>query len=316
MELYQLKLFVDLANMGNFTRVANDNYVTQAAVTLQIRKLESELGVPLFHRTTRSVTLLEAGHRLLPYAREVLGRVDEALLAVRDTRAEVSGLVRVAAVHSIGLYELPPYIRQFLKKFPEVNLRMDYRTSDEVYRALHNNEVDVGLVAYPYEMPRVQSLPFMTDHLVLVCPENHEFGNKKAVKLAELQGQDMVLFSSDTPTRRAIDKVLREHEVTVNERMKCDNITILKQMVEVGFGIALLPRESLTKVDRAAGLRSVVIEDVEIERPIGILLLKNAPRFKAVRAFVSTLTSTTKDGKPKEKDKDKEVEIPAEAAAS
>ena len=102
MELYQLKLFVDLAEMGNFTRVANDNYVTQAAVTLQIRKLESELGVSLFHRTTRSVTLLEAGHRLLPYARDVLQKVEEAMLVVRDTKAEVTGVVRVASVHSIG----------------------------------------------------------------------------------------------------------------------------------------------------------------------------------------------------------------------
>ena len=161
MELYQLKLFVDLAEMGNFTRVANDNYVTQAAVTLQIRKLESELGVSLFHRTTRSVTLLEAGHRLLPYARDVLQKVEEAQLVVRDTKAEVTGVVRVASVHSIGLYELPPFVRSFLKRFPGVNLRIDYRTSEEVYRALHNGEIDLGLVAYPYEMPRVQCLPFM-----------------------------------------------------------------------------------------------------------------------------------------------------------
>src|SRR5690554_4418307 len=102
MELYQLKLFMDLANTGNFTKVASENYVTQAAVTLQIRKLESELGVPLFHRTTRSVTLLEAGEKLLPYARDVLQIVDEAFLAVRDTKTEVSGLVRVGSVHSVG----------------------------------------------------------------------------------------------------------------------------------------------------------------------------------------------------------------------
>src|SRR5215216_2646591 len=99
MELYQLKLFVDLAEFGNFTKVASENYVTQAAVTLQIRKLESELGMPLFHRTTRSVTLVEAGNRLLPYAREMLQKADEARIAVRDTKEEVTGLVRVAAVH-------------------------------------------------------------------------------------------------------------------------------------------------------------------------------------------------------------------------
>src|SRR4028119_1506638 len=109
MELYQLKLFVDLAQTGNFTKVAAENYVTQAAVTLQIRKLESELGVPLFHRTTRSVTLMEAGQRLLPYAQDVLSKVEEAQVAVRGTKSEISGLVRVASVHTVGLYELPQH---------------------------------------------------------------------------------------------------------------------------------------------------------------------------------------------------------------
>jgi DNA-binding transcriptional LysR family regulator len=309
LELYQLKLFVDLAEMGNFTRVANDNYVTQAAVTLQIRKLESELGVPLFHRTTRSVTLLEAGHRLLPYAREILEKVGEATMAVRDTKADISGLVRVASVHSIGLYELPPYIRQFLKRFPGVNLRIEYRTSEEIYRSLHNGDIDVGLVAYPYEMPRVQCIPFMKDHLVAIVPDEHPFANKKAIKLSELAGQNLVQFSADTPTRRATDEILKARNVGVNVRMECDNIEILKQMVEVGFGIALLPKESLTRGDRAAGLRAVNIEDAEFERPVGILLLKNAPRFKAVRAFVASLTGQLggKDDKQAKEDEAQEA---------
>ena len=289
MELYQLKLFVDLAQTGNFTRVASENYVTQAAVTMQIRKLESELGVPLFHRTTRSVTLLEAGQRLLPYAREILQRVDEATLAVRDTKAEVSGLVRIASVHSVGLYELPPYVKQFLKRFPDVHLRIDYRNSDEIYRALHNGDIDIGIVAYPTEMARVESIPFLKDHLVVICPHDHPFANKRAVSIGELAGQNFVQFGEDTPTRRATDAVLADRGVTVNVRMECDNIEILKQMVEVGFGLALLPKQSLTRSDKAAGLVGVDLRDVVIERPLSVLLLKNAPKFKAVRVFVETL---------------------------
>jgi DNA-binding transcriptional LysR family regulator len=291
MELYQLKLFVDLAQTGNFTRVASENYVTQAAVTMQIRKLESELGVTLFHRTTRSVTLMEAGQRLLPYAREILQRVDEATLAVRDTKVEISGLVRVAAVHSVGLYELPPFIKRFLKRFPDVNLRIDYRTSDQIYQLLHEGEIDVGLVAYPEEMARVECIPFLKDQLDLICHQDHPFARKRSVTLSELNGQHFVQFGEDTPTRRATNAVLSENGVTVNVRMECDNLEILKQMVEIGFGMALLPHHALTRTDRSAGLRSIPLKDVVIERPIGILLLKNAPRFKAVRAFVETLKS-------------------------
>jgi DNA-binding transcriptional LysR family regulator len=303
MELYQLKLFVDLANAGNFTKVANENYVTQAAVTLQIRKLESELGVRLFHRTTRSVTLLEAGQRLLPYAREILQKADEATLAVRDTKDEVTGLVRVASVHSVGLYEMPPYIKQFLKKYPLVSLRIDYRNSDAIYRALHDGDIDIGIVAYPTEMPRLEHIPFMTDSLVLVCREDHPLANRKQVRLRDLEGQPFVQFSEDTPTRRATDAMMSEHGITVNVRMECDNIEVLKQMVEIGFGIALLPHHAITESDRTAGLRGLELTDMKIERPLGILLLKNAPRFKAMRAFLETLRAaqaeqTKSDKKP------------------
>lgn len=294
MELYQLKLFVDLAETGNFTKVASENYVTQAAVTLQIRKLESELGVSLFHRTTRSVTLVEAGQKLLPYARLMLQQAEEAKMAVRDTREEVSGFVRVAAVHSIGLYELPPYIKKFLKKYPGVNLRIEYRTSEEIYRLLHDGDIDLGLVAYPTDLPRVENIPFMKDSLAVFCPKEHPFANKKSVAIEELQGQPFVQFGEETPTRKATDEVLAEHGLTVSVRMECDNIEILKQMIEVGFGIGLLPKKALTSADRAAGLVAVPIKDAVIERPIGLLLLKNAPRFKAMRAFVTTLIGNRK----------------------
>jgi len=289
MELYQMKLFVDLANTGNFTKVAAENYVTQAAVTLQIRKLESELGIRLFHRTTRSVTLLEAGERLLPYAKEILAKTDEAISAVRDTRNEVSGLVRVAAVHSVGLYELPSYIKSYITKYPGVNLRVDYRTADEIYRALHDGEIDLGLVAYPTDMPRIECLPFSNDQLAVVCPKDHPLAKQKKIKLEDLEGQNFVQFSEDTPTRRATDAILADQGVSVNIRMECDNIEVLKQMVESGYGIALLPRQSLRPVDIDAGLRSVELSDTKIERPIGILLLKNSPRFKAIRSFIEIL---------------------------
>jgi len=293
MELYQLKLFVDLAEKKNFTQVANENYVTQAAVTLQIRKLESELGVPLFHRTTRAVTLLEAGNRLLPYAQNMLKLSEEAKEAVRETKMEVSGLVRVASVHSVGLYELPAYIRSFLQRFPHVNLRIEYRTSDDIYRELLAGDIDVGIVAYPNEMSRIECRPFATDDLAIVCTKEHPFAKKKNVAMSELEAQNFVQFTEETPTRRATDAVLAEHGITVNVRTECDNIEVLKQMIEIGYGIALLPRNSLTNNDRERGLRMVDLRDVKIERPLGILLLKNAPRFKAMRAFVDTLVPRT-----------------------
>jgi DNA-binding transcriptional LysR family regulator len=173
---------------------------------------------------------------------------------------------------------------------------VDYRTADDVYRALHDGDIDLGIVAYPSEMPRIECLPFLIDHLVLVCQKEHPLAQKKAVKAADLTGQNFVQFSDETPTRRATDAVMAERDLSVNVRMECDNIEVLKQMVELGFGISLLPRNALTPADHAAGLRAVTVTDLMIERPVGVLLLKNAPRFKAVRAFVETLCGSNRQG--------------------
>jgi DNA-binding transcriptional LysR family regulator len=137
----------------------------------------------------------------------------------------------------------------------------------------------------------------MTDNLALFCPKDHAFASKKSVSLANLQGQHFVQFGEESPTRKATDALLAEQGVAVNVRMECDNIEILKQMIEVGFGVGLLPEKALTNADEAAGLVAVPIKDAKIERPISLLLLKNAPRFKAMRAFVTTLLGKgKKDG--------------------
>jgi DNA-binding transcriptional LysR family regulator len=219
---------------------------------------------------------------------------------VRDTKDEVTGLVRVASVHSVGLYEMPPYIKQFLKKYPLVSLRIDYRNADAIYRALHDGDIDLGIVAYPAEMPRLEQIPFLTDYLVLVCREDHPLANRKQLRLRDLEGQPFVQFSEDTPTRRATDAIMAEHGISVNVRMECDNIEVLKQMVEIGFGVALLPDHAITEADRLKGIRGIELADMKIERPLGILLLKNAPRFKAMRAFLETLRSAQADHSSKD----------------
>ena len=132
-------------------------------------------------------------------------------------------------------------------------------------------------------------MPFMKDSLAIFCPKGHAFAKRKSVALSELEGQAFVQFGEESPTRKATDALLAEHGLQVSVRMECDNIEILKQMIELGFGIALLPAKAFVESDRAAGLAVVNIKDAVIERPIGLLLLKNAPRFKSMRAFVTTL---------------------------
>src|SRR5262249_24823837 len=152
MELVQLKLFFDLVRVQSFTKVAELNYVTQPAVSLSMKKLEEELGVRLFERTTRKVLLTDEGRILHDYAREILEKEQEARAVLLERRDKMLGTLSLATVHSVGLHELPVYLKEYIRRYPEVSIHIDYRLADAVCHAVVEGEADLGIVAYPEEV--------------------------------------------------------------------------------------------------------------------------------------------------------------------
>jgi DNA-binding transcriptional LysR family regulator len=291
MDLDQLKLFVDLVRVQSFTKVAELNYVTQPAVSLSIQKLEEELGAKLLERTTRKVLVTEEGRIFHEYARDILEKIREVRALLLERQDKMLGTLSLATVHSVGLHELPVYLKEYIRRYPEVAIKIDYRLADAVCHAVLDGEADLGIVAYPQEIrSNLQLIPFFEDELVLIASRDHAWAGRSSVPLAALDGQAFIAFEAELPTRRAIDQVLREHDVRVEVRMQCDNIEILKKMVEVGLGVSLVPAFSVRDDLQRGTLACIEIEDHKIRRPLGIVHRKGKSLSRPQAAFVELLT--------------------------
>jgi LysR family transcriptional regulator, transcriptional activator of the cysJI operon len=291
MELDQLKLFADLVREQSFTKVAEKNFLTQPAVSLRIRNLEEELGTRLLERTTRKVLVTEEGRILYEYARDILSKAEEVKTVLLERQDKIVGSVRLATVHSIGLHELPAYLKRYIRNYPQVVLHIDYHTGDVVHRMVQDGDVDLGIVAYPEPKPNLIVLPFLEDELVAICNEEHAFAGRETIPLQELHDQPFIAFDEGIPTRKAIDAVLARRHIRVNIKMQCDNIEILKRMVEVGLGVSIVPRFSVQNEVEQRLLHCLTISDYCFKRPLALIHRKGKSLSRPMQAFIDILTA-------------------------
>jgi LysR family transcriptional regulator, transcriptional activator of the cysJI operon len=291
MELDQLKLFSDLVREQSFTKVAEKNFLTQPAVSLRIQKLEEELDTKLLERTTRKVIVTEEGRILNEYAREILRQVEEAKAALLERQQKMVGTVRLATVHSVGLHELPVFLKAYINCYPQVGIHIDYQLSDLVYHLVQDGDVDIGIVAYPEPRPNLVTIPFLEDELVVICNPQHSLAAGESVRLRDLQDAAFIAFEEGIPTRRAIDAVLKRHGIRIQIRMQCDNIEILKKMVEVGLGISVVPAFSVQQEIRHGTLKCLPISNYSFKRPLGLIHRKGKTLSRPLRAFIELLTN-------------------------
>ncbi|MDQ3625138.1 MAG: LysR substrate-binding domain-containing protein, partial [Verrucomicrobiota bacterium] len=263
------KVFSDLAQTGSFSKAAALNAITQSAVSQQIRALENRFQVTLVERGRRSFALTVEGTAFLEASREILevyNHLGDRLHALRDV---VAGELRIASIYSIGLHELPPRLKAFREKHPEVEVLVQYRRSAQVYAQVLNGEVDLGLVSYPARRPGLVVDVFDEDAMVLICHPHHRLAGHKTVAVQELNQESFIAFEPDLPTRKVIDRYLRDHKVEIVHSMEFDNIETIKRAVEVGFGLAIVPRPSVLDEARSGQLAVVNLRGDEWTRTVG-----------------------------------------------
>jgi LysR family transcriptional regulator, transcriptional activator of the cysJI operon len=271
MQIESLKVFCDLAETESFTKAAQINEVTQSAVSQQISSLERQFKSMLIERSKKKFRLTREGQVLYDYSKQIIQTYDSLLSRIQEIKDVVSGTIRVSTIYSIGLHDLPPYMKKFLKAYPTVNVNVEYRRSNQVYEEVLGNVVDLGLVAYPHKDPRLEVVALRKDMLVLVCHPGHPFAKVKSVKLKDLAGQKFIGFEPDIPTRRAIDRIFKEHKVEVQHVMEFDNVETVKRAVEIEAGIAILPHNTIVQEVSKTTLAAVTIEDAEFYRPLAAL---------------------------------------------
>ena len=292
MQIESLKVFCDLAETESFTKAAQINSVTQSAVSQQISSLERVFKSLLIERSKKRFRLTREGQVLYDYSKQIIQTYESLHSKLQELKDIISGTIRVATIYSIGLHDLPPYIKKFMKSYPTVNIHVEYRRANQVYEDVYSNVVDLGLVAYPMKDSKLEIVPLRKEPLVLICHPQHAFTKQKSIKLKNLVDQKVIGFEPDIPTRKALDKILREYGVDVKHVMEFDNVETVKRAVEIDAGISIVPLGTVTQEIAKQTLVAIEIEDGEFFRPLAAIYKKNKVLSPAMKQFLSILKDT------------------------
>ncbi|HIG28054.1 MAG TPA: LysR family transcriptional regulator [Verrucomicrobiales bacterium] len=290
MQIESLKVFCDLAETGSFTKAAQINSITQSAVSQQMTSLEKQFKSVLIERSKKRFRLTREGQVLYDYSKQMIQIYVSLLSKLQEIKNVISGTIRVATIYSVGLHDLPPYIKKFLKTYPTVHVHVEYRRSNQVYEDVIGNVVDLGLVAYPNRDSKIEVVPLRKDKLVLVCHPEHELASAQTVSLDALSGQRFIGFEPDIPTRKAIDKILKDHGIEVKTVMEFDNIETVKRAVEIDAGISIVPQRTVEQEVAKQTLKKVEIENEEFCRPLAAIHKKNKVLSPAMKQFIAILS--------------------------
>jgi len=293
MHIENFKIFSDLVESQSFSRAAKLNGVTQSAVSQQLRAMEKHFNVLIVDRSQKQFRLTREGHKLYDSAKEILHRYDKLVSELQEMKKVISGTIHISTIYSIGLHELPPYITRFLKEYPSVNVRVEYRRSNLVYEDILHNSVDLGLVAFPVKMRQLEIIPFQEDRLVLICNPGHAFATRKSLDIKDLAGERFIGFDQDIPTRKATDQIFKEAKVDMEPVMEFDNIETVKRAVEIDAGIAIVPQATVQQEIKQKLLCAIQLRGKQFARPLAIIHRKGRVLTPAMKKFIATLT-----GKP------------------
>ena len=282
-------MFRDLVETRSFSRSASLNGITQSAVSQQLRSIEVRLRVPLLERTSKQFALTREGQLLYEASREIIGYYQRFQHQLEEMRNIISGTIRLVAVPSLGLHELPPYIKDFLKAFPQVKIQVDYRRSNEVYESVASGDADVGFVAFPSPRKGLKVETFKKDTLHIICAAGHPLLKKGPVDLADLGQTKIISLAPEMPTRQGLDRILATRGLKFQPMMEFDNVETLKQAVEINAGIAFLPASAVATELAKGSLAILPHLGKEIIRPLGIVFRASRMVSPAVKRFLKAL---------------------------
>src|SRR3989449_11329847 len=180
-------------------------------------------------------------------------------------------------------------MKKFLKAYPTVHVHVEYRRANQVYEDVLGNVVDLGLVAFPTKDARLEVIPLRRDNMVLICHPQHALARLKTAKLGAITGQKFIAFEPDIPTRKAIDKILKDHGVSVQPVMEFDNIETVKRAVEIDAGISIVPQGTVVQEVAKQTLVEVDLADGEFFRPLAAIYKKNKVLSPAMKQFLAIL---------------------------
>lgn len=285
MDTQHLKAFITVANLESFTDAAERLHLTQPAISKRISALEQQLNCRLFDRIGRKITLTEAGRALYPKAEKILQDVSDTELALSNLSGSVSGNLKLATSHHIGLHYLPQFLKPYTQRYPQVSLELDFMDSEKAYAAVSRGDIELAIITLSSEQPmNIEAVPLWEDPLSFVVAPDHPLASTTEPDLRQLSEYPAILPDPTTQTTQLVKQIFERNHCELRISMPTNYLETIKMMVSIGLGWSALPN---TMIDDQ--LHPVVVEQMSLTRQLGCIHHKNRTLSNAASAFLKAL---------------------------
>lgn len=288
MEIRQLRAFIAIAESGTFTAGAQRVHVTQAAISMQIRQLETEIGAKVFVRAPRHVILTEAGEQLLERARQILREHDAALEEIAELAGAERGRLRIGSASAMVLTDqLPRILRELRRQHPGAEISVVSGTSEALVEHIVAGELDIAFVSLPVDVRGIQTEGLSEDELVAIASPRHKLAKQKTISAYTLAGENLILGERGGNTRRLIDQFFTQAGVTLKVSMELSRQAAIRRMVEEDMGVGIVPLQSVKEDVEKGKLVRWWIEGARINWELGLAQLSGGYESPIMQKFVT-----------------------------
>jgi len=264
----QLEMFVATAEAHGVQRAAERVFRTQPAVSMALRKLEEEIGAPLFDRSNRGFVLTATGELLFASAKRLLSLRDEALSQIKELHSLERGRVRIGANESAGNYLLPQLIQAFWQKHPNVRVDVSRQNSRQLIHDMRENSLDLALISFMPEEKDIEALPVMNDDVILIASPLHAIAKKPGVRIGDLGDEAFIAHAVTSPSRHKVVEAFRSSETPLRIVMEVATIETIKKLIAMNLGIGFVPEMCVRdEIDRGELIR-IPLEDFQHQRTL------------------------------------------------
>lgn len=298
LNLNQLRAFYQVAKWQSFSLAAKHLFVSQPAVNSQVKLFEETCGVKLLVPKGRKMHLTEEGKALFEQTRKLFEAEKKIEAALEELRQLGKGTLRLGTARTYGRYFMPLLVSTFHQAYPQIGIHLSEGTSRDMRHSLHDLENQLAILSQTDEDPRICFVPFCLEEVILLLAPDHPLAKKRAVAIADLARESLIMKEKGSGTRRIVDKLLAEHGIEPNILMETSDAEMIKMLVRHGEGVSFLVRVAAMPEIKEKKLATVRLQGASIHLDVGVAYLAQNPLSPSARAFLATLQGLMKVGKP------------------
>ncbi|MEM8602880.1 MAG: LysR substrate-binding domain-containing protein [Cyanobacteria bacterium P01_H01_bin.121] len=286
--LHQLKVFESAARHGSFTRAAEELYLTQPTVSIQVKQLTKAVGLPLFEQVGKRLYLTDAGQVLYETCKEVFDRLATLEMSIANLKGMKQGRLRLAVI-TTAKYFIPRLLGPFCQQYPGINISLQVTNHEGLLERLNDNQDDLYILSRPPLGSDVEVTPFLDNPLVVVAPSNHPLAGRRNIPIQELASEPFIMRERGSGTREAAQSLFDKHDINVEVKLDLGSNEAIKQAITGGLGLSVLSYHTLTSVGATTELTVLDVEGFPIHRQWHIIYPKGKQLSVIGETFLSYL---------------------------